>query len=69
MENKMNMKNSLICIIFSLSGLCSAADNFEIQKQTADIVSDGIRLGADVYRPKSSDQNQKFPAIHRFIHR
>ena len=63
MENKMNMKNSLICIIFSLGGLCSAADNFEIQKQTADIVSDGIRLGADVYRPKSSDQNQKFPAI------
>ena len=59
----MNLIKYILLLFFLGSELCSAADSFDIQKYTADIISDGIRLGADIYRPKSSDQNQKFPAI------
>ncbi len=59
----MKSKKYFLYIACFFCGLSFAADSFDIQKQTVDIISDGIRLSADVYRPKSPDQNQKFPAI------
>ena len=59
----MNIKITFFCIFYFFNSLCFSADSFDIQKQTADIISDGIRLSADVYRPKGPDQNQKFPAV------
>jgi dienelactone hydrolase len=34
-----------------------------IEKKTADIMSDGTRIHADIYRPKVGDQALKYPAI------
>lgn len=59
----MNIKIKCLFIFYFFCSACFAAETFDIQKQTADIISDGIRLSADVYRPKGPDQNQKFPAI------
>ena len=41
----------------------SSAEGVDVQKQSADILSDGTRISADVYRPKVPDQNRRFPAI------
>jgi len=34
-----------------------------IEKKTTDIMSDGTRIHADIYRPKVADQTLKFPAV------
>jgi acetyl esterase/lipase len=47
---------------FFAPAFCSA-ETIDIQKQSADIISDGIRISADIYRPKSTDQNRRFPAV------
>lgn len=49
------------CLLLA-PGFCHA-ESVDVQKQSADILSDGTRISADVYRPKVADQARRFPAI------
>jgi uncharacterized protein len=49
--------------ILSTAVTNAQAVSFGVEKQSADFLSDGTRIHAEIYRPKSNDANEKFPVV------